>query len=91
MPTLSTASLARRDGDIQEALKGHRQAYFPETPGYTDCPVYDRYALRAGDALDGPVIIEERESTLVIPPASRAVVDGYGNIIVDLEAEESTS
>ncbi len=88
MPTLSAAAIERGDGDARRALKGHRPAYFPETGGYTDCPVYDRYALRAGDGLDGPVIIEERESTVVIPPASRAAVDEHGNIVVDLESED---
>ncbi len=91
MPTLSAVAIEPGDGDAHGALKGHRPAYFPETDGYTDCPVYDRYALRAGDALDGPVIIEERESTVVIPPASRAVVDPHGNIVVDLESEDESA
>ncbi len=89
MPTLSAAVIEPGDGDARGALKGYRPAYFPETDGYTDCPVYDRYALGSGDVLDGPVIIEERESTVIIPPASRAVVDRHGNIVVDLESEGS--
>ncbi len=72
------------DGDPAAALKGLRAVYFPETNGFTDCPVYDRYKLRAGDTLAGPAIIEERESTVVVIPASCATVDRSGNIAVDL-------
>ena len=76
--------LADGDKSAAGALKGSRPVYFPETRGYTDCPVYDRYALRAGDRFDGPALVEERESTVVILPESRAEVDRDGNIIIDL-------
>jgi N-methylhydantoinase A len=66
-----------------ERLKGTRQVYFPET-GFTDCSVYDRYALRAGDTLKGPAVIEERESTTVIGPGGEVTVDGYLNLICEL-------
>jgi N-methylhydantoinase A/oxoprolinase/acetone carboxylase beta subunit len=59
-----------------------RKAYFPETRGYVDCQVYDRYALPPGLTLTGPAIVEERESTTVLPPGAHAVVDEYANLIV---------
>jgi 5-oxoprolinase (ATP-hydrolysing) len=62
------------------ALKGRRPAYFAEAGGYVPAPVYDRYALRPGDALDGPVIVEERESTTVVPPGDRLEVDAGLNL-----------
>ena len=77
-------SLAAGDTSAAGALKGSRPVYFPETRGYTDCPVYDRYQLRAGNRFAGPALVEERESTAVILPDSRAHVDADGNIIVDL-------
>ena len=66
-----------------DKLKGTRQVYFPET-GFTDCAVYDRYALRAGDTLEGPAVIEERESTTVIGPGGAVAVDHYLNLICTL-------
>ncbi len=72
------------DGNPASAMKGSRSVYFPEIAGFTECPVFDRYRLRAGDMLSGPAIIEERESTVVIIPDSRATVDRSGNIAVDL-------
>ena len=70
-------------GDPGAAERPMRDVYFPETGGYTPCKVYNRYSLRAGDRIAGPAIVEERESTVVILPASTAWVDAAGNIIVD--------
>ncbi len=58
-----------------DALKSRRPAYFPEADGFVETPVYDRYALGPGVALEGPAIVEERESTAVIPPGLRISVD----------------
>src|SRR5205085_3376884 len=52
------------------ARKTARRAYFPEAGGYTETPVYDRYRLEAGVTLEGPVIVEERESTTIIGPGA---------------------
>ena len=70
-----------RVGRPDEALKARRPAFFPETGGFVDCPVYDRYRLTAGLELAGPAIVEERESTTVLPPGVRARVDDYGSLI----------
>src|SRR5437660_2832344 len=46
-------------------------------------PVYDRYELAAGTSLTGPAIVEERESTTVLPPRVTATVDEYANLIAE--------
>jgi N-methylhydantoinase A len=61
-----------------------RPAYFPETRGFVDCPVYDRYALRPGDAITGPAVVEERESTTVVCPGDAMHVDDRLNLVLDL-------
>ena len=43
-------------------------------------PVYDRNTLAAGQSIEGPAIIEERETTTVIPPDWTATVDQIGCI-----------
>jgi N-methylhydantoinase A len=43
-------------------------------------PVYDRAALAAGQCVKGPAIIEERETTTVIPPDWTATVNKIGCI-----------
>ena len=66
------------------AKKGARAAYFPEFSGYRECPVYDRYALRAGDKVTGPAFIEENESTCVIGIGDVVTVDNRFNLVAEL-------
>jgi N-methylhydantoinase A/oxoprolinase/acetone carboxylase beta subunit len=73
-------------GPVSGGLKGRRRAYFPEAGGWVDCPIYDRYKLVAGMQLAGPAIVEERESTSVLPPGVLATVDEYANLIVEVGA-----
>ena len=70
-----------------EARKGSRLAYFPEYGRYVDTPVYDRYAFAPGARFDGPAIVEERESTLIIGARSHARVDERLNVIVEFADE----
>ena len=63
-------------------IKGTRPVYFPEFRDFHATTVYDRYALVPGQTFDGPAIVEERESTLVVGPGGRFEVAPSGNIIV---------
>ena len=69
------------------AVKGQRAACFPPGQWHPKCPVYDRYRLVPDMEIDGPAFIEERESTVVLGPGDRAVVDAFGNLVVDIHFE----
>jgi 5-oxoprolinase (ATP-hydrolysing)/N-methylhydantoinase A len=60
--------------------KSSRLAYFPEAGDFVDVPVYDRYALQPGQDIAGPAIVEERESTTIVPPGDRLSVDEHLNL-----------
>ena len=68
--------------DATAALKRRRRAYFPETEGFVEVPVYDRYRLRPGAAIHGPAIVEEREATTVVGPGDHLSVDGHHNLVI---------
>ena len=68
-------------GGAGEARKGTRQAWMPEAGGMTEVPVYDRYRLAPGHRFEGPAIIEERESTLVVGPDAHCVMDEQWNLV----------
>jgi N-methylhydantoinase A len=74
--------LPRVTGPALPARPLERSAYFPECGGYTATAVHDRDQLAPGRELEGPAIVEERESTTVLPPGVRAVVDEYGSLHV---------
>jgi N-methylhydantoinase A len=67
------------------AQKGTRRAYDASVGRLTDWPVYDRYALRPGMTVDGPALIEERESTAVVGAGDRVTVDARLNLVAELD------
>lgn len=67
-----------------EARKGSRPAYFPESGGFVDTPVYDRYRLAPGLDFPGPAIVEERESTVIVGPGAHCRIDPHHNLVVDM-------
>ena len=66
------------------ARKGERPVYFGDVSEFVPCSIYDRQRLQPGDKLEGPAIIEEDDTTVVIGPGSFGVVDAALNITVTL-------
>jgi N-methylhydantoinase A len=66
------------------APKAHRPVLLWPTSG--PVAVYDRATLAAGQTLQGPAIIEERETTIVIPPEWDAKIDQIGCVIAERRA-----
>lgn len=58
-----------------------RQVWFDADEGL-DTPVYNRDDLPAGLELAGPAVVEQVDSTVLIPPGTTAEVDKYLNIII---------
>jgi N-methylhydantoinase A len=58
-----------------------RPVWFDADVG-VDTPVYERADLPAGFSLKGPAVVEQVDSTVVIPPGTTASVDKYLNIII---------
>ena len=56
--------------------------WFPEAGGFVETAVYNRYALRAGEAIEGPAVFEENESTFIIGPGGHATILDDGTIDV---------
>lgn len=52
---------------------------------------YDRERLTAGTVLTGPAVIEQYDSTVVVPPEFVARLDDHGNIVIDCPTKQSDS
>lgn len=63
-----------RVGAKSAAATASRQIYLPVKGAYAEAKVYDRYSLTAGTQLRGPLILEERESTIVVAVASEVTI-----------------
>ena len=68
------------EGTLPTAVQT-RPVYF-SGQGFVEIPVYARQSLRAGHAMRGPAIVEQLDTTTVISPEHRAVVDAYGNLLL---------
>ena len=51
-----------------------------------EAAVYRREELVPGNAVDGPAIVEEMDSTTVILPGYSAKVDAVGNLLINPQA-----
>jgi len=69
-----------RGGYPQERIR--RLVYFAGE-GAVECPIFLRESLMANVELKGPLILEGRESTVLLPSGWRAQVDTWGNLILE--------
>ena len=83
-PLLEAISGTENTSRTSEApqAKGSRAVWFGTNSSFIETPVFDRYGLQTGTKLDGPSIIEEVESTLILPPDFTAEVDSAQNLII---------
>lgn len=58
----------------------NRTVHFLDEAAAIDTPVYRRDALPAGTTLVGPLVIEQPDSTTLVPPACTVEVDDWGNL-----------
>lgn len=65
-----------------------RRVWFREFGEYRETPVYEREGIVGDDPVPGPLVIADGESTIVVPPAWNAQVDGEFNVILSRASEE---
>lgn len=65
--------------------RSRRSAYFGAAHGLVETPVIDRYDL-TDRPTDGPLLIDEYDSTIVIPPNCTARLDSLSNVRIELVA-----
>ena len=59
-------------------------AVFPNSPQPLNCAVYERSELPVDAEISGPAIIEDRESTTVVPPGASMHVDTERMLVLDV-------
>lgn len=75
------AELARHaPSDGQVTPRAHRAVTFDENATALDTPIYWRDDLTAGAHFDGPAIVDQFDSTTLVPPGARCEVDPWLNL-----------
>lgn len=67
-------------GEERKVVTGHRKAVFDGT--LHRAAVLSRDLLPTSFQAEGPVIVEERSATTVVPPGWRVAVDAQGNLLL---------
>jgi N-methylhydantoinase A len=62
------------------ARRGRKPVYFREAGGFVETTVYRRAALKGGNRIAGPALVEEHASTTVLAPSDTLAVDAMGNL-----------
>jgi N-methylhydantoinase A len=76
-PATATASAAPLP-----APASHRRVHFGHGHGFLETPVLRRDTLEPGMVIEGPMVIEQLDSTVVLPPGTRSEVTPDRHIVM---------
>jgi N-methylhydantoinase A len=83
--TPARRTMKEKSADAAGFVKEKRDVYFEEKYGFVPTKIYDGDTMVAGNIVDGPAIIEQRTTTVVVPPDARLEVTEYGDYLMKLE------
>jgi N-methylhydantoinase A/oxoprolinase/acetone carboxylase beta subunit len=78
LPRPAVTPAARATGTLADARLGERPAYFDGA--FRTTTIYERGRLPLGARVAGPAIVEQSDTTTIIPPGVTALVDDAGNL-----------
>lgn len=71
--------------DASAAIAGHRPVWMEQVRDFVDTTLYNRDKLRPGNVIAGPAIIDQMDTTTVVPMGMTASVDPYLNLILEAQ------
>lgn len=74
-----------KGGNASAAIKTRRPMIFGNNTPALDTPVYDGGLLGAGDVIDGPAVIQEPTTTIVVQPLWRARLDSSACYVIEAQ------
>jgi N-methylhydantoinase A len=64
------------------AVKEVKPVFFDDA--FIDTPVYERKKIQVGETINGPAVIEQRDSITVLEPDTKIEIDEYHNMIMEV-------
>ena len=84
VPPAPLPAVSRPEATTAPSPAGTRDVFFAEGGRFVATPVYERAALPVGFELAGPLVVEQMDSTVIVPPGVRGTVDDWGNVVLEL-------
>ena len=69
---------------------GTREVVFDRGEDAVEAPVFARDDLPAGASFEGPALIDQLDSTVLVPPGVKVEVDEWLNIRMQIEQEDES-
>jgi len=67
----------------KNAYKEERMVWWEEYGAYRETPILDQAELKPGNLVEGPAIIECKDTNIVLEPNARLTVDKYLNFLIE--------
>ena len=80
-PKFDLATLAPVGGSVEKSKTGYRQVHFGEA--WHKTAIYNRLSLPVGAEINGPAILVQPDTTVLIDPGLIGRVDAFGNTIIE--------
>jgi len=74
--------LVSSQGEGERGERGRRPVIFESKA--IDSPIYLRSALKPGDRVDGPAVIEELGATILVYPGDKMRVNESGHLVIEV-------
>jgi len=87
VPKPELAKISSTGRSLNDTVRGNRLVDF-DMDGIHETPIHERALLEPGMVLQGPLIVEEPATTILIPPGAYGEVDNYGNIHIHMEKQD---
>ena len=82
--TPTRKAIVEKSSDASKYVKGKRDVYFERKFGFVPTTIYDGDSMIAGNIVEGPAIVEQKTTTVVVPPMARLEVTEYGDYFLKL-------
>jgi N-methylhydantoinase A/oxoprolinase/acetone carboxylase beta subunit len=69
---------------LDQVTRAAGDATVLESGGFVDTPIYQRSTLAKDTRISGPAIVEQSDTTVLVPPGTSLRVDQYLNILIDI-------
>lgn len=70
--------------DASKHFKGKRDVFFEETGRFVATSIYDGDAMMYGNLIEGPAVLEQRTTTIVVPPGFTLEITKYGDFLMQV-------